>query len=945
VVSPIFRINLPYYFGRFMRLLGVHFIRLLYLLAGIWITISESKASHIRAGDLTIQAIGTTNILSYRITVMLYRDVLGVPPQPGTINFGDGSADVTVQPESLGFSADGQTEIVRYTVTHIYPSAGLYVVSYRELFRNQGTVNMTNSGFTPFYLESIFRINPGIGFNSTPRMLIPPLDRGKTNTIFIHNPGAYDEEGDSLAYRLVPAKQGRNQDVGNYRFPNELSDSREDGTTPATLTINPRTGDIIWDAPTQAGQYNLAFIVEEWRDGVLIGSVNRDMQIIIEDNPNRPPKLQIPVDTCVIAREVVGGKAIATDPDNNNINLTANGALFTFTLPRNKAIFQVTTNIPGRSEGIFSWESTCRDVRREPYQVVFRAQDTPQNINRRLTDIKTWLIRVIGPRPDTLIADTSQTLPRPQVQLSWNAYLCNNASAMTIWRKKGSSDFTPNLCQTGLPASLGYTKVGQVPINQTTFLDTFGLERGSRYCYRIFAIFPETAGGEGIASVEACVFIPTAAPYIINVSVEQTSTINGRNFIRWTTPKDLDTIQIPRPYTYQLVRIANGVRSVIPQLFQENDTTFTDTNLNNQQIQYAYQILFFSNGIKVDSSAIATQVNPLLTAGSTAVSITWDEFIVPWNNRTSKFPLHYIWRRRTDDTTRFDLIDSVQVVKNGFTYVDNGTFGNQPLVQKQKYCYYITLQGSYEYNKIPEPLINDSRMACIFLQDTVKPCTPVLGQNPAFDINPDAVLDCQLPPSIGNCQENKRYTNTIRWTKQVKNGSTPGCDPRENPLTLRYEVYKKTLSDTEYQLIATTFDTVFEDKNLFSVAGCYAIRARDADGNLSAFTDSVCVENCSYFDLPNVFTPNGDGKNDEFTPFPCPRYVERVEIKIINRWGEVVWESDQFVNIRWNGQHRNGSRVSDGTYLYECRYWFYDTGGKLQNKTRKGWIQVLAGNP
>jgi len=41
------------------------------------------------------------------------------------------------------------------------------------------------------------------------------------------------------------------------------------------------TGDFFWDSPPQQGEYNIAILVEEWRNGVKIGSVLRDMQIII----------------------------------------------------------------------------------------------------------------------------------------------------------------------------------------------------------------------------------------------------------------------------------------------------------------------------------------------------------------------------------------------------------------------------------------------------------------------------------------------------------------------------------------------------------------------------------------------------------------------------------------------------------------------------------------
>lgn len=47
------------------------------------------------------------------------------------------------------------------------------------------------------------------------------------------------------------------------------------------MTLDPVTGDLVWISPQMAGEYNIAFIVKEYRGGVLISSFIRDMQILV----------------------------------------------------------------------------------------------------------------------------------------------------------------------------------------------------------------------------------------------------------------------------------------------------------------------------------------------------------------------------------------------------------------------------------------------------------------------------------------------------------------------------------------------------------------------------------------------------------------------------------------------------------------------------------------
>lgn len=77
----------------------------------------------------------------------------------------------------------------------------------------------------------------------------------------------------------------------------------------------------------------------------------------------------------------------------------------------------------------------------------------------------------------------------------------------------------------------------------------------------------------------------------------------------------------------------------------------------------------------------------------------------------------------------------------------------------------------------------------------------------------------------------------------------------------------------------------------------------------------VKVEPCYIpFDVPNVFTPNGDGFNDTFIPITTFDY-EQFFIEIYNRWGKLVYESTNPF-FSWDGRALNGELCPGGVYFY-----------------------------
>jgi gliding motility-associated-like protein len=68
--------------------------------------------------------------------------------------------------------------------------------------------------------------------------------------------------------------------------------------------------------------------------------------------------------------------------------------------------------------------------------------------------------------------------------------------------------------------------------------------------------------------------------------------------------------------------------------------------------------------------------------------------------------------------------------------------------------------------------------------------------------------------------------------------------------------------------------------------------------------------------VPNAFTPNNDGLNDEWYPVTNADCWKYWSVKIFNRWGQLIWETDK-ADDRWDGTVKDSDNcVSDGVYVY-----------------------------
>jgi gliding motility-associated-like protein len=102
-------------------------------------------------------------------------------------------------------------------------------------------------------------------------------------------------------------------------------------------------------------------------------------------------------------------------------------------------------------------------------------------------------------------------------------------------------------------------------------------------------------------------------------------------------------------------------------------------------------------------------------------------------------------------------------------------------------------------------------------------------------------------------------------------------------------------------------------------------------------TDTINVKEDCFIDVPNAFSPNGDGINDYFLPRPLlARGLATFKMTVYNRWGQTVFETDQTEGRGWDGKI-NGLEQPEGVYVFVVDATFIDG----QKEKHQGNVTLL----
>lgn len=819
-------------------------------------------ATHNRAGEITYVQVSD---LTYEITVTTFTYTLSFADRRTLdVEWGDNSKSTAERVPTLTLVLPNFYRRNVYKITHTYPGPGIYRVVVQDPNRNAGVKNIPNSVNVVFSMSTILTVNPAMGRNSTPVLLNPPYDKAAYGYVFIHNPAAFDPDGDSLSYKLTVCTREDGKPIENYTLP------------PAThsIRVDSISGDLIWDTPADTGKFNVAMEIQEWRNGIKIGVVVRDMQIEVYSTKNKPPVNSPLLDYCVEAGETVDFIFSATDANKDNLTLQATSGVFS--LSSCKAKFIKVDSVAGFASSRFRWTTCHEAVRNQPYDVIFKSDDFNSDV--KLTDIDHMKIKVLGPSPLILNAIPEGKL----IRLKWSDYKTNVIAGFSIYRREGATTFKSDSCTSGIPASTGFIKIGYIGGSATTsFSDSNngqGLQFGKEYTYRIVAVYPN--GTESKSSNEFTSSLVSGVPVIKNISVRSTDAVKGSMFISWKKPDRLDTI-IPAngPYEY-IIQRADGVLGNDYQQIKSiptsdlNDTILIDTVLNTQSTGYIYKIELWNNAsgnrFLIGEPGYASSVFLTITPGDRKARFVITRN-VPWINT------RYDIFRLNETTMAYDSVGST----NQLSYTDN------ILMNGKQYCYFVRSVGGYQADDMPKNLINFSERICTTPIDNEAPCSPEIRVKSQCD----------------------SLYNSVSWSL-----SDPVCF---DDIT-GYKIYYKMKFEENLTLINT-----INDKNLLFfqhypgeiISGCYAVSSFDAKGNEGEKSVMVCIDSCNFYEIPNVFTPNGDDINDKLVA-KTSGLVEKIDFRIYNRNGLLLFGTEE-PKINWDGTYK-GKIVSPGIYFYQC---------------------------
>ena len=885
-------------------------------------------ATHNRSGEITYSQTGP---LTIEVTITTYTKASssGADRDSLELFWGDGTSTIIGRSNGDGDIIPGLDVQVNYYIdTHTYPGRATYKMYFQDPNRVNEiqNLNFPNSVDIKFYIETTFTIfdDQFNGLNNSAILLQPPLDFACTNSRFIHNPNAYDPDGDSLAYELVIPLQGLDTIVPNYQFPNQIVPGPNN-----IVTFDEMTGDFVWESPQMAGEYNIAIKIKEYRDGTLINTIIRDMQILVRVCNNDPPVIETPDEYCIVAGDQLKIPIEVNDPNSGDlIQVTATGGIFQIDGVSidwdNSGVFR-----PAIINDTLVWDTKCIHIREEPYQLVFRAQDNGITPNQGLTDLKTVQVYVMGPPPLDVQAEATGS----SIDVSWESpYRCDIDAddyfrGFSVWKKIGSNPFDIDTCEAGLDGK-GYTQIAYLVQNEVNgrfvFSDT-DFEPGKVYCYRILANFSLKTNAQtpqfynfsrSISSDEVCVTSRRNVPLLTAVDVKQTSTNNGEIFVSWLKPiaDDLDTLTNTGPYIYQLQRSTDNINftNIPGALFTSStfaeaiDTSYTDTGLNTVADSYYYQVDFAADENNIGVSPFSESVFLSIVSSDQKNFLTW-EAETSWQN------YEYDVYRFDDTLGDFDFI----------ARTDETEYLDKNLENMKEYCYKIRSLGTYGLSNTPEFIYNFSQELCGTPIDTVGPCAPTLR----------LANDCDELQSL---PQEWDLINFLSW-------NNPSFVCEESDDVAGYNLYYSESENGEFNLIFSTDDITeigFDHIPSDGSTACYFISAYDINGNNSEDSNLVCIDNCPQYELPNTFTPNGDGSNDLFFPRKN-RFIDEIKFELFNEWGVKVFETSD-PEINWDGTDLNGRSVDDGVYYYNCALLDEEGDGALsQRSLLSGFIQVV----
>ena len=376
-------------------------------------------AKHLVGGDVTyrwLRKSGSSDV--YEITFKIYRDCSSSTDFDQSISVGFYEAVPNATP-SLA-------PTIYFTfprVRKVEPPAGGSLCSFKAnacleeaIYRSQVILPETSSGWHMIFIRCC-RNNAVVNLKAngteqeqgqTYYAFIPPSSERNSSPIFSEVPvpylcvqdsvkvanTAYDPDGDSLVYRVIQPFQGGKarpdslvkpepparltaSDTPLVDYRNGYSYLKPFGSN-GLFTIDPQTGITTIYAPAQ-GWYVVAIEVQEWRNGKLLSTTRRDLEVIVINCPINPAPKRAQVNGSV-AKDfyIKAGESFSTAfrfVDDDDQTIYGSGELYDNSIPGNKPVIDAQVSGGSDVKLNFSWQTQCFHARKAPYVLNLKVED------------------------------------------------------------------------------------------------------------------------------------------------------------------------------------------------------------------------------------------------------------------------------------------------------------------------------------------------------------------------------------------------------------------------------------------------------------------------------------------------------------------------------------------------------------------------------------------
>ncbi|MDD2799673.1 MAG: gliding motility-associated C-terminal domain-containing protein [Bacteroidales bacterium] len=328
----------------------------------------------------------------------------------------------------------------------------------------------------------------------------------------------------------------------------------------------------------------------------------------------------------------------------------------------------------------------------------------------------------------------------------------------------------------------------------------------------------------------------------------------------------------------------------------------------------------YNNGIeeKAASDSSGTKSNtddPTITPILQTTSVALVKVIT--NDASFKLGDQIIYQftvKNTGTTTLSDVVITDLKLDGSVVFVSGDNNSNGKLDPKENWIY--TGKHTIVQADVTAGIVQNSALVTVKDPDG-KFITDISGTNDKNDIPTVATVN-QKPVAIDDNAVTKQVTPV---TIDVRDNDVPGSveiDPKS------IEIIAQPLNG----IVTITIDgtIIYTPVKGFSGDDVFTYRVKDINGKWSNIAEVVVTVSPINLDIPNVFTPNGDGVNDTFAIGGLANF-DNASLYIYNRWGAQVYADTNYRND-WTGYGLN-----EGTYFFVL---FLKNGTK--SNRYKGWV-------